>query len=178
LLTGVEPSLDCCDQHRPEVDSIVDLTAVGLGRFIPRIARVAQRTQPNIIIATGIYTVSGTPPFSFVCACRHYIGMEGFGLDMILPFGERLNTVAQMCRRAHAESMVLSRDTNRFFHWAPRDLVTADLPRWHDRHIHDDVIPALRQRGVTDEQIHTMLVENPRNTSRDREPTDARHSSL
>jgi len=39
-----------------KVDSIVDLTAVGLGRFIPRIARVAQRTQPNIIIATGIYT--------------------------------------------------------------------------------------------------------------------------
>jgi len=24
------------------------------------------------------------------------------------------------------------------------------------------MIPALRQRGVTDEQIHTMLVENPR----------------
>src|SRR5215472_5863033 len=63
---------------------------------------------------------------------------------------------------AHAESMVLSHDTNCFFHWTPRDFVAADLPRWHDRHIHDDVIPALRQRGVTDEQIHTMLVENPR----------------
>jgi hypothetical protein len=50
FLGSSEPLLD------EEVDSIVDLTAVGLGRFIPRIARVAQRTQPNIIIATGIYT--------------------------------------------------------------------------------------------------------------------------
>jgi len=83
-------------------------------------------------------------------------------LDTILSFGERLNTVAQMCRRAHAESIVFSHDPNCFFHWAPRVFVTADPPRWHDRHIHDDVIPALRQRGVTDEQIHTMLVENPR----------------
>ena len=85
-----------------------------------------------------------------------------FGLDTILSFGERLNTVAQMCRRAHAESIVFSHDPNCFFHWAPRVFVTADPPRWHDRHIHDDMIPALRQRGVTDEQIHTMLVENPR----------------
>src|SRR5215469_8253929 len=50
FLDSSEPLLD------EKVDSIVDLTAVGLGRFIPRIARVAQRTQPNIIIATGIYT--------------------------------------------------------------------------------------------------------------------------
>jgi phosphotriesterase-related protein len=29
-------------------------------------------------------------------------------------------------------------------------------------HIHNDVLPALRQRGVTEEQITTMLVDNPR----------------
>jgi phosphotriesterase-related protein len=26
------------------------------------------------------------------------------------------------------------------------------------------VIPALKERGVTDEQLHTMLVDNPRHT--------------
>ena len=36
------------------------------------------------------------------------------------------------------------------------------LPRWNYLHIHKDVIPALKTRGVTDAQIHTMLVENPR----------------
>jgi phosphotriesterase-related protein len=29
-------------------------------------------------------------------------------------------------------------------------------------HIHDDVIPALKSHGVTEEQLHMMLVDNPR----------------
>jgi len=28
--------------------------------------------------------------------------------------------------------------------------------------IHNDVIPALKQKGVSDEQVQTMLIENPR----------------
>jgi phosphotriesterase-related protein len=36
------------------------------------------------------------------------------------------------------------------------------LPNWHYLHIHNDVLPALRQRGVTEEQITTMLIDNPR----------------
>ena len=35
-------------------------------------------------------------------------------------------------------------------------------PNWHYEHIHHDVLPALREQGVSDEQITTMLVENPR----------------
>src|SRR5438067_640883 len=36
------------------VDSIVDLTVMGLGRYIPRIRRIAEQTALNIIVATGI----------------------------------------------------------------------------------------------------------------------------
>jgi phosphotriesterase-related protein len=36
------------------------------------------------------------------------------------------------------------------------------MPRWHYLHITNDVIPALKNRGVTDEQIDTMLIDNPR----------------
>jgi phosphotriesterase-related protein len=36
------------------------------------------------------------------------------------------------------------------------------VPNWHYEHIHRDVLPALREQGVSDEQIRTMLVENPR----------------
>ena len=46
------------------VRTIVDLTVIGQGRFIPRIQRVAQRTSINIIVATGIYTF-GDIPFYF-----------------------------------------------------------------------------------------------------------------
>ena len=36
------------------------------------------------------------------------------------------------------------------------------LPNWNYTHISNDVLPALRERGVTDEQIRQMLVEAPR----------------
>src|SRR6478672_10201184 len=37
------------------VDTIVDLTVIGLGRYIPRIRQIAQQTKINIIVATGVY---------------------------------------------------------------------------------------------------------------------------
>src|SRR5690349_9084480 len=43
------------------VDSIVDPTVVGLGRYIPRIQRVAEQTTLNIVVATGLYTYDDTP---------------------------------------------------------------------------------------------------------------------
>src|SRR5579864_1312068 len=47
--------------HSRGVHSVVDLTVIGLGRYIPRIARVAERTRINIIVATGIYTYNDIP---------------------------------------------------------------------------------------------------------------------
>ncbi len=42
-------------------DTIVDLTVIGLGRYIPRIKQIAQQTGINIIVATGIYTYHDAP---------------------------------------------------------------------------------------------------------------------
>jgi phosphotriesterase-related protein len=50
------------------VDTIVDLTVIGGGRHIPRIARVAAATELNIVVATGLYTFNDVP-FYF-----HYLG--------------------------------------------------------------------------------------------------------
>jgi phosphotriesterase-related protein len=58
--------------------------------------------------------------------------------------------------------MVLSHDACCYFDAVPEDVKSTALPNWHYLHIHDDVIPALKQRGVTDEQLTTMLVDNPR----------------
>jgi predicted metal-dependent phosphotriesterase family hydrolase len=63
---------------------------------------------------------------------------------------------------ADAGKMVLSHDAACFNDWLPERDLPAALPRWHFLHIHNDVIPALKQQGVTDQQIETMLVENPR----------------
>jgi phosphotriesterase-related protein len=36
------------------------------------------------------------------------------------------------------------------------------VPDWHFNHIPDTILPALREAGVTEDQIRTMTVDNPR----------------
>jgi phosphotriesterase-related protein len=99
-----------------------------------------------------------------------FIGMDRFGIDIELGFEDRVNTVAEMCRRGHAEAMVLSHDAACFIDWLPQEALPVALPNWHYTHIHDDVLPALKQRGVTDQQIEQMLVTNPRKVFSRRDP--------
>ena len=91
-----------------------------------------------------------------------YIGMDRFGIDVQLPTEERTETVAEMCRRGHANRMVLSHDAACFIDWLPNEAIPMVLPNWHYHHIHDDVLPALRERGVSEDDIERMLVGNPR----------------
>jgi len=255
------------------VDAIVDLTVIGLGRYVPRIQRIAEQTQIHIVVATGIYTYCDLPfyfhfrgpgtvlggpevitemfvrdinegiantsvkagilkcatdepgvtkdvervlraiaqahrqtgvPISTHTHARKrvgleqqrifreegvdlsrvvighsgdttdlayleeligngsYIGMDRFGIDTILSFEDRVNTVAAMCELGHAGKMVLSHDAACYNHWLPERPLPVILPRWHYLHIHNDVIPALKQKGVTDAHLRAMLVENPR----------------
>jgi phosphotriesterase-related protein len=90
-----------------------------------------------------------------------YIGMDRFGVDAYLSTADRVATVATMCERGHADRMVLSHDASCYFDALPEETLPIALPNWHYLHIHNDVIPALRARGVTDEQLTTMLVDNP-----------------
>ena len=58
------------------VDTIVDPTVVGLGRYIPRIQKVNEQVDINIVPATGLYTYDSTPFF------LHYVGPDTlFGGD-------------------------------------------------------------------------------------------------
>ncbi len=255
------------------VDTIVDPTVIGLGRYIPRIQRIAERTDLRIIVATGLYTYADVPMYfhftgpgtaiggpeamvdMFVrditegiagtgvraailkcatdepgvtpgvervlravaqahratgvpitththarsrrgldqqrifaqegvdlsrvvighsgdstdvdyleelIAAGSYLGMDRFGLDNILGFEDRVGIVATLCERGHADRMVLAHDAACYVDWLPEAALPVVLPNWHYLHIHNDVLPALRQRGVTEEQITTMLVDNPR----------------
>jgi phosphotriesterase-related protein len=91
-----------------------------------------------------------------------YIGMDRFGLDLFLSTDRRVATIARLCEMGHAEKMVLSHDAACYFDWADEALLKQALPNWHYNHIPDDVIPALRQADVSDDQIRTMTVDNPR----------------
>lgn len=98
-----------------------------------------------------------------------YIGMDRFGVDAYLGFDDRVQVVVDLCARGYAERMVLSHDTSCHIDWMPV-AVRALQPNWHYLHISNDVLPALRERGVTEGQIQQMLVENPRRIFEQRAP--------
>jgi phosphotriesterase-related protein len=99
-----------------------------------------------------------------------YIGMDRFGLDMFLPTADRVATVALLCRMGHADRMILSHDANSYMDWYERWMIEQTAPNWHYNFIPDTVIPALRQAGVTDEQIRQMTIDNPRRIFEQCEP--------
>ncbi|MEV7964458.1 phosphotriesterase-related protein [Sphaerisporangium sp. NPDC088356] len=93
------------------------------------------------------------------------LGMDRFGLDVYNPTPARVDTIVSLCARGYADRMVLSHDSACFMdYWGGAWDLTLEqaAPNWHYGHIHDDVLPALREKGVTDAQLHQMLVENPR----------------
>jgi phosphotriesterase-related protein len=255
------------------VRTIVDLTVIGLGRYVPRVLEVAKRVDIQIVVATGLYTYDDVPMFfkfrgpgklidgpelltdffvkdltegiaetgvkAAILKCAtdksgmtpgvervlravahahqetgapisthtdaatergleqqavfreegvdlgrvvighsgdttdltylrklmdagSYIGMDRFGLDLMLPFEDRVTTVAALCAEGYAERIVLSHDASCFTHNFEVEKKRELLPRWVYTHLHDDVLPALSERGVTEDQIEQMLVTNPR----------------
>jgi len=90
------------------------------------------------------------------------IGMDRFGVDVYCSTADRVETVAQLCQADRADQMVLSHDASCHFDWYEPELVAAATPNWHYLHISRDVIPALLERGVTEPQITTMMVDVPR----------------
>lgn len=91
-----------------------------------------------------------------------YLGMDRFGTGLLVTTEQRVDTVAELCSRGHAGRVVLSHDTNVYMDTIPPDLKRERMPDWHFRHITDDILPALRTRGVTEDQIQQMMVANPR----------------
>ncbi|GAA4385409.1 phosphotriesterase family protein [Tsukamurella soli] len=255
------------------VRTIVDPTVAGLGRYVPRIERVASQVPVNIVAATGIYTYVDAPNFfmyrgpalgpavpdpmvdMFVrditegisgtsvkagmlkCAIDHQgptggvervmravakahlmtgtpitvhthpgseagwhvkrvmcdeegvdpsrivlghsgdstdcghlaaladagfvLGMDRFGINLETTFEARADTLIEMVRRGYADRMVLSQDAACYIDWVEPSLMPA-LPQWHYTHVFEDVFPYVLERGVTQEQIDTMLVDVPR----------------
>jgi phosphotriesterase-related protein len=90
------------------------------------------------------------------------IGMDRFGIDIILPTKQRVGTIAELVRRGFASQIVLSHDASCHIDWFPRDLIEKTVPNWNFLHISEDVIPALRESGVSEPEIQAMTVDNPR----------------
>ncbi len=89
------------------------------------------------------------------------LGMDRFGINLDTTFEARADIVVELCRRGYAESMVLSQDASCYIDWID-PFVLQLLPDWKYTHIHERVLPYLLEHGVTQDQVDTMLVANPR----------------
>jgi phosphotriesterase-related protein len=255
------------------IDTILDPTVLGLGRYLPRVQEIARQVELNIVVATGLYTFNDIPfqfhytgpgllfdepePLTrmFVSDIMHGIadtgvraaflkcaidqpgltpgveramravarasvetgapitvhtnaaaqtglvaqqvfreegvdlekviighsgdttdldyltrladggsllGLDRFGLDSFLSFEDRIATLVALIERGYLSSIVISHDASCFIDFFDPAAKRALVPNWNFRHISEDVLPALRRRGVTDKQIDTILIENPR----------------
>lgn len=91
--------------------------------------------------------------------------MDRFGFDLYNPTAQRVDSIASLAAQGYADRMVLAHDANCYIDWFPGQGQAAKeqlAPNWHYEHISDDVPPMLRERGVTEGQLHPMLVDNPR----------------
>jgi phosphotriesterase-related protein len=96
-----------------------------------------------------------------------YIGIDRYGLEIFLPMERRNATVTALLERGYAERMFLSQDFCATLDWYPpevgRQMMEAGAAKdWSMTLVFDQVIPALRESGMTDEQLETMMVENPK----------------
>ena len=96
-----------------------------------------------------------------------YIGLDRYGLPMFLPTDNRNRTTLELLKRGHAERMFLSQDFVVALDWFPTEfmeqIVAGGLVEedWSMTLLFERVIPALKEGGMTDEQLDTMLVANP-----------------
>lgn len=89
------------------------------------------------------------------------LGMDRFGVNLETTFEARADVLVEMCRRGFAGQMVLSQDASCYIDWVD-PAVMALMPQWHYLHIEQEVLPYLREHGVTEEQVRTMLIDVPR----------------
>jgi phosphotriesterase-related protein len=95
-------------------------------------------------------------------AAGSYLGWDRCGLPVAVPLDAQLDTLARLCERGYADKIMLSHDKSSFMDWFTAAEVALGLPDWRYTYIHEGVLPGLKERGVTDDQIDKMLVRNPR----------------
>lgn len=93
------------------------------------------------------------------------VGFDRWGIDFLFPDNLRRATLLGLLGLGFADRIVLSQDCNAQIMGRPMvmpDFVQALIANWTYTHIFKDIIPLLKQAGITDEQINKMIVENPK----------------
>jgi phosphotriesterase-related protein len=94
-----------------------------------------------------------------------YLGFDRFGLDFLHPDRLRLASLIGLLGVGFEKQIVLSHDSvacilGRGLGLPPE--VMELIKNWKPTHIFKNILPKLREAGVPEQKINTMMVENPR----------------
>ena len=95
-----------------------------------------------------------------------WIGLDRYGLEMYLPFDRRQATAKALLERGYADRIFLSADSCGTIDWfeqaAIEQMLAAGMAKdWDIRIVHEQVLPELREAGMTDDQVEQIFVRNP-----------------
>jgi phosphotriesterase-related protein len=182
LGTGIRPGILKCATDKPGVTN-------GVERVLRAVAKVHRRTGIPISTHTHAGTRRGLEQqqifesegvdlsrviighsgdstdleyLEALLGAGSTLGMDRFGVDVYCSEDDRIDTVARLCERGWASQLVLSHDAACHVDWFDEDLLRRAAPKWHYLHLTTVILPLLRERGVTEAQLNTMLVEAPR----------------
>jgi len=94
-----------------------------------------------------------------------FISFDRFGLNVVFPDTLRLGTVIGLVGLGFERQIMLSHDA--ICRWLGREFTLPEqamplVADWNLTHIFRNILPALKKAGITEAQINTMLVDNPR----------------
>jgi phosphotriesterase-related protein len=163
LTPGVEQVLRSVARAHAATDTPVTIHTHAVGKHGPAIQDILRQEGADltrVVLGHSGDAVTDPDYLEKMANAGFTLGMDRFGIDHFATFEQRSALVVELCRRGLADRMVLSHDTCCYIDWfAPGSL--DDLKQWHYLHVSQDVLPYLRDHGVTDEEIDTMLVRNP-----------------
>jgi phosphotriesterase-related protein len=91
------------------------------------------------------------------------LAMDRFGMNAMLPPDKRVATIVELVKRGYVDRLALSHDCFCFSDFFPSE---EDRARYFPEHnycyVSNTVLPALRESGVTQDQIDAMQIANPR----------------
>ncbi|MDZ5472649.1 phosphotriesterase-related protein [Bacillus sp. 31A1R] len=94
------------------------------------------------------------------------IGMDRFGIQGMVgaPFDhERIQTLLSLIQEGYEDQILLAHDTVNIWLGRPpvmNEQITKIMENWHPAHLFMNVLPNLRQNGVTELQIDKMIGDN------------------
>ncbi|MFA5399675.1 MAG: TatD family hydrolase [Dehalococcoidia bacterium] len=96
-----------------------------------------------------------------------YVGFDRMGMILYTQDEVCIKNISELCKLGYADKIMLSHDTCNY--WCGRSLrdiappeIVAMLSNWRVDYVSKSILPALKEKGVTDKQINTMMVDNPR----------------